>query len=468
MFLYNTLTRKKEKFVTIEDRMVRFYQCGPTVYWTQHIGNLRAMTIGDLLVRSLKYLGYQVKFVRNYTDVGHLTSDADTGEDKMEKGAKREGLTPQAIASKYIQIFERDTKLLNLIEPDYKPRATETIEEIKQLIQVLLDKGYAYITDLAIYYDVSKFKNYTQLSKQKLMQQYQGAGKADVEDANKRHPADFALWFFKKGKHKGALQTWNSAWGEGFPGWHIECSAMSKKFLGDTLDIHMGGVEHIPVHHTNEIAQSEAANGVKFVNYWLHNEHLLVDGKKMAKSGGTAYSLQEVIDKIYKDKRFHPLDLRYFFLQAHYRSQQNFTWEALAAASTSRLNLLRLVFVLKQKAKDKKGKILTAWKNLFVKALEDDLNIPQALAVVWELLATKERPEDIIYTLYDFDKVLGLKIKDLRVEIPEKVIQLANRRQELRAEGQYREADELRLEVERAGYIIEDTQDGFVLTPKKI
>ncbi len=463
MFLYNTLTRRKEKFVPLEKNKVRFYQCGPTVYWTQHIGNLRAMTIGDLLVRSMRYLGYQVKFVRNYTDVGHLTSDADLGEDKMEKGARREGLTPEQLAEKYIQIFERDCKLLNLVEPDYKPRATETVEEIKQLVKTLLDKGYAYITELAIYYDTSKFKNYTQLSRQKLIEQQQGAGKADVEDKQKKHSADFALWFFKKGKHKGALQTWNSPWGEGFPGWHIECSAMSKKFLGETIDIHMGGVEHIPIHHTNEIAQSEAANGVKFVNYWLHNEHLLVDDKKMAKSEGTVYSLQELMDK-----GFDPLDLRYFFLQAHYRSQQNFTWDALTAASSARQNLLRLIFSLTQKASGAVGSKILHWQERFVKALEDDLNIPQALAIVWEMLGSGGKPADLLQTVYDFDKVLGLKATELKSQIPEQLLKLAKLRKKLREKGDYKKADELRRRAEAAGYIIEDTQDGFVIFPKKI
>ncbi|MCK5084921.1 MAG: cysteine--tRNA ligase, partial [Candidatus Pacebacteria bacterium] len=337
MKLYNTLTRKIEKFKPIEKNVVKLYHCGPTVYWTQHIGNLRGMFCADLAVRTLSYLGYKVKHVRNYTDVGHLTSDEDAGEDKMEKGARREGLDPAEIAEKYIRIFEQDTQELNILEPTIKPRATKHIQEMIDMTQTLINKGYAYRTDLAVYFDVSKAKNYTKLSRQILEKNIQGAGKSEISDPQKKHPSDFALWFFRAGAHKNALQYWPSPFssslvenGQGFPGWHIECSAMSKKYLGNTLDIHMGGIEHIPVHHTNEIAQSESANGVKFANYWLHNEHLLVDNKKMAKSEGTSHSLLEI-----KEKEFNPLSLRYLFLTAHYRSKLNFTWKSLKASENA-------------------------------------------------------------------------------------------------------------------------------------
>ena len=296
MKLFNTLSRSKEEFIPISQGRVLFYHCGPTVYWTQHIGNLRGMMMGDLLRRSLEFCGYVVKHVRNYTDVGHLTSDSDTGEDKMEKGAKREGMTPEKIAKKYIDIFESDTKALNLLEPTFKPRATEYIAQMIDIISVLLEKGFAYTTDLAVYFDVTKFSTYTQLSHQQMDKIQEGAGKADVSDPRKIHAADFALWFFKAGVHSNALQVWKSPFqsllvrdGVGFPGWHIECSAMSKALLGTTIDIHLGGVEHIPVHHTNEIAQSEGASGAPFVHYWLHNEHLLAGDKKMAKSEGTGF-----------------------------------------------------------------------------------------------------------------------------------------------------------------------------------
>ncbi|MBI2641477.1 cysteine--tRNA ligase, partial [Candidatus Roizmanbacteria bacterium] len=327
MLLYNTLTRKHEEFKPIEQGKIRFYHCGPTVYWVQHIGNLRAMTWADLIRRSLTFLGYKVTFVRNYTDVGHLVSDQDEGEDKMEKGARREGLTPSQIADKYIKIFNEDTQKLNIIPPDHAPRATEFIQQMIEMIQVLLKKKHAYITEYAVYFDISTFKNYNELNRQKIDLNIAGAGKGKIEDPGKKHFSDFALWFFKKGAHKNALQTWPSPWGEGFPGWHIECSVMAKSLLGETIDIHMGGVEHIAVHHTNEIAQSESANGIAFVNYWLHNEHLNVESEKMAKSAGTSFTLSDIIKKGYD-----PLDLRYFYLNAHYRSKQNFTWESLSGA----------------------------------------------------------------------------------------------------------------------------------------
>lgn len=464
--LYNTISRRQEPFTPLESKKVRFYHCGPTVYWTQHIGNLRGMTMADLLVRTLLYLGYEVVHVRNYTDVGHLTSDMDVGEDKMEKGAKREGKTPQEIADKYIRIFETDTAALNLLAPKYKPRATDYITEMKDMIQALVDKGYAYVTDLAVYFDVSRFEGYNKLSRQKMEELDAGAGKGDVQDPAKRHPADFALWFFKAGVHKNALQTWPSPWGkEGFPGWHIECSAMSRKLLGRTLDIHMGGVEHIPVHHTNEIAQSEAASGERFVNYWLHNEHLLVNGRKMAKSEGTGYSLSEV-----GEKGFDPMDLRYFFLQAHYRSRQNFTWEALSAAAAARDNLMRKAFVLKSLVLPvgSKGAIIGKYNSEFEEAISDDLNIPQALAVAWQLLDGKHKPQDILTTLYDFDRVLGLRIREsLERQIPAEVMELVDRRERLRSEKRFAEADNVRQQIEEKGYLVEDKDKGSVVKPKE-
>ena len=463
--LYNTLTRQKEEFKSITSGHVLFYHCGPTVYWTQHIGNLRGMTMGDLLRRSLEYCGYDVKQVRNYTDVGHLTSDSDTGVDKMEKGAKREGKTPDEIAQKYIDIFETDTKALNLLEPTFKPRATEYIGQMIDMISTLLEKGFAYTTDLAVYFDVTKFSTYTNLSHQQMDKQQEGAGKADVSDPRKIHAADFALWFFKAGVHAGAIQYWKSPFqsllvrdGVGFPGWHIECSAMSKALLGNTLDIHLGGVEHIPVHHTNEIAQSEAANGVKLVNYWLHNEHLLVDDKKMAKSEGTGFSLQEVMDHGYD-----PLVLRYFFLQAHYRSKQNFTWEALDGAKKA-LNLLR-GFVASWKSgvrsDDKINAKAGEYKKRFADAVSDDVNVPKSLAVVWEMTKADIPDAEKLSLLLDFDRVLGLGLDDWKQEeIPVNILQLVDKRNALRKEKKFSESDIIRKQIEHLGYVIEDAADG--------
>ncbi len=469
LYLYNTLSRKKEEFKPIKDKKVGFYQCGPTVYWTQHIGNMRAMVLADLMVRALDYLGYKVKFVRNYTDVGHLTSDRDEGEDKLEKSARVEKLSPRQIADKYTKIFEQDVKDLNVLEPWKKPAATKHIKEMIKMVQSLLSKGYAYATDLAVYFDTTKAKNYNQLSGQDLEKNISEAGKGEVSDPAKKHPADFALWFFAAGVHKNALQTWPSPFkstlakkGEGFPGWHIECSAMSQKYLGDTLDIHMGGIEHIPVHHTNEIAQSEAASGKKFVNYWLHNEHLTVDGGKMAKSEGTSYSLADI-----KKKGYDPIVLRYLFLQAHYRSKQNFTWKALDAAQISLSGMRgRISGYVKR---GKKGKIDKKFKDKFIEALEDDFNIPKALSVTWDLLKSGLNNDDKFATFLDFDRVLGLGLDKIE-DIPEEIMKIARKSEEARKNKDYKKSDELRALSASKGYDISNTttiDSGFIIKKRR-
>jgi cysteinyl-tRNA synthetase len=467
MKLYNTLTRKKEEFKPLKDKVVNFYHCGPTVYWTQHIGNLRSMVMADLINRSLQYVGYKVKLVRNYTDVGHLTSDRDEGEDKMIKAAQREKISPEAIAKKYIKIFEEDTAKLNIKDPSKKPLATEHIKDMISMVKTLLDKEYAYTTDLAVYFDVTKAKNYTKLSGQNLDEQIKGAGSGEVEDSQKKYPADFALWFFKAGSHSNALQTWSSPFesplvdkGEGFPGWHIECSAMSKKLLGDTLDIHMGGIEHISVHHTNEIAQSESANGVKFANYWLHNEHLMVNGGKMAKSEGTGYALSEI-----ENKGYDPLVLRFFFLQANYRSKQNFTWEAIDAAKNGYEHLKNQVLDLGKK----KGTVNKDLKNKFIEKVSDDFNISQGLAVVQEVLKSDLDEKDKLATVLDFDKILGLdldKLKKEKIKLPKEIHDLVKQREEARDAKDWDKSDELRDRMNVLGYIIEDTDDGQVVKKK--
>jgi len=455
--LYNTLSRQKEEFKPIKKGSVSFYHCGPTVYWIQHIGNLRGMFCADIAVRVLKYLDYQVKFVRNYTDVGHLTSDADQGEDKMEKAARQEKTDPQTIAKKYIKIFEQDTKDLNLLEPDEKPRATQYIEQMIEMTQTLLDKKYAYQTDLAIYFDISKAKDYGQLSGQDPKDKLQDAGKAKVSDSDKKNPADFALWFFKKGKHENALQTWDSPWGQGFPGWHIECSVMAKKYLGDTIDIHMGGIEHIPIHHSNEIAQSEATNQVKFVNYWLHNEHLLVDNKKMAKSEQTGYSLSEI-----KEKGFNPLALRYLFLQAHYRSKQNFTWDLMEAAQKGFNGLIEQI----KKTGSKKGKVNQDYKKDFIEKISDDFNIPQVLALVQKLLKSDLSSGDKLATILDFDKVLGLNLDKIEEKtIPAEIQELTKQREQARQSKDWDKADQIRKQIEDKGFQIEDTSEKSEIRP---
>ena len=462
MKLYNTLTRQIEEFKPIEPNKVKFYHCGPTVYWVQHIGNLRAMTWADLIRRSLTFLGFQVIFVRNYTDVGHLTSDQDEGEDKMEKGAKREGLTPDQIAEKYINIFDADTQKLNIIPPSHRPRATVYIQKMIEMVKILLAKNHAYVAEQAIYFDVSTFRNYNQLNKQKIELNIAGGGKGKIEDKQKRHFSDFALWFFKKGAHKNALQTWQSPWGEGFPGWHIECSVMAKSLLGNTIDIHMGGVEHIPVHHTNEIAQSEAANGVKFVNYWLHNEHLNIDGGKMAKSQGTGLTLSDVINK-----GFDPLDLRYFYLSAHYRAKQNFTWEALSASQIAYKKLKEYAVVLKKQISrsqlsQEKLSQLDQYRQNFIINISTDFQIPQALAGMWEMLKSNIPSTDKLDLLLEFDKVFGLNLDKVQEDkIPKDILEIAEKREEARRKGDFTLSDNLRKQIADQGYTIEDLEKGF-------
>lgn len=457
LFIYNTEARRREEFKPINESQVKFYHCGPTVYWTQHIGNLRGMVCGDFVVRSLKYAGYKTVHVRNYTDVGHLTSDEDEGEDKMEKGARREGLSPVEIADKYIRKFEEDTSALNILEPDHKPRATEYIQDMIEFVRVLLEKGYAYSTDLAVYFDVSKAENYTRLSGQKLDELRDTAGKGEVHDSAKRDQLDFAVWLFRAGSHANALQYWPSPFssslvenGCGFPGWHLECSAMSKKLLGDSIDIHMGGVEHIPIHHTNEIAQSEAANGVRFVNYWLHNEHLLADSRKMAKSEGTGFTLDEV-----KSRGFSPMGVRHFFAQAHYRSKQNFTWEAMQAAENGYKHLLNQVRELGGEI----GEISSEYKDLFKAALYDDFNTPQALSVVQKMLKSDINPADKLATIIDFDRVLGLDLRQnarLTADLPGEIQVLVEKRRQARQQKDFAESDRLRAEIQSRGYTVED------------
>jgi len=478
MQIYNTLTRKKQEFKPIKPKQVLMYHCGPTVYWTQHLGNMRAMVLADLVVRTFKYLDYKTKLVRNYTDVGHLTSDSDAGEDKMETSARQENLSPEEIAKKYTDIFNNDIKLLNTLEADEKPVATKCIKDMQKMVQVLLDKKFAYSTDLAIYFDVSKAKNYTKLSKQNLDELKKDSGKAEVSDPNKKSPLDFALWFFKTGKHENALQTWKSSFksplvknGEGFPGWHIECSVMAKKFLADTIDIHMGGVEHISIHHTNEIAQSESANGVKFVKYWLHNEHLLVNNAKMSKSQGTSYSLQQVIDK-----HFNPLALRYFFLQAHYRSKQNFTWEALDGAQTALDKLYSFIISCshpgRSGAESKDPAVIEKcknnYKNKFIEYISNDFIIPAALALVWEIIKDDRLDYNTKKQLIlDFDKVLGLNLQNppaqKEIKIPKEIKELVKQREQAREGKDWDEADALRHKIEDAGFSVEDGEEGSVV-----
>jgi len=490
---YNTLTRQKEEFNPQNPPAVSFYQCGPTVYWTQHIGNMRAVVLADFIRRALEHGGFKVKFARNYTDVGHLVSDEDEGEDKMEKAAKREGKPPMEIAERYIEVFEKDVAALNCLPPDFKPRATEYIKQMQEMVQILINKGYCYATDLAVYFDISKAKDYTCLSGQNLEKNEADAGKGEVGDPNKKNSADFAVWFFKAGAHQNALQTWPHKFtfldskiveGEGFPGWHLECSAMNYAIFGPTIDIHMGGIEHVPVHHTNEIAQSEAFSGQPFVRLWLHNEHLTVDGGKMSKSLGNVFSVDSLIEK-----GFDPLSYRYFLLGSHYRSKQNFTFEALQGAQNA-LNKLREIV----RDWDTHGSdICEDYKKRFFEAIEDDLNTPQALAVIWEMVAAQSvRPcppklgeggSDTLnstakaasltaakaVTLLEFDKILGLRLDEYvgkKVEVPEAVQDLLKQREAARISKEWVESDRLRDEIAKLGFVVEDSANGQKIKEK--
>ncbi|MAG52686.1 MAG: cysteine--tRNA ligase [Nanoarchaeota archaeon] len=450
---YNTLSRKKEVFQPIKKRDVGLYTCGPTVYNFAHIGNLRSYIFGDILKRTLHYNKFRVKHIMNITDVGHLTSDADTGEDKMLKGAKREKKTVYEIAEFYTKAFKEDLKSLNILPPDKWIKATDHIKDMIKLIQKLEKKGFTYNKGGNVYFDTSKFKTYGELAKLNL----KSTTKSRVEkDINKKSPHDFVLWFTKS-KFTEQEMKWPSSFGKGYPGWHIECSAMSIKYLGKQFDIHTGGIDHIQVHHTNEIAQSEAATGKKFVNYWLHNEFLILDKEKMAKSGST------ILLKTLIDKNYDPLAYRYLCLTSHYKKPLTFSFESLDAASTALNNLKEKIKDLQQPSKPiKKESKLSKCIERFDFAVNDDLNTPEALAVVWDLLkddsiSNKEKHK----TILNFDNILGLNLKEIKKEkINKKVKELIEEREQARKEKDFNKADVIRERLEKLGVILEDTKEG--------
>ncbi|MBI2022491.1 cysteine--tRNA ligase [Candidatus Daviesbacteria bacterium] len=451
--LFNTLTRKVEEFKPLKPPKVTMYTCGPTVYDYTHIGHLKKYTGDDILKRVLLANGFEVKHVMNITDVGHLTSDADTGEDKLEKGAKAMSQTVWEVAKFFEKYFMDSILEVNIIPADIIPRATEHVREQIKLIEKLEGNGFTYITDEAVYFDVSKFPNYTKLSGQRLEEKEVGVREEVKVDPKKKNPVDFALWFFTVGKFEEHAMRWPSPWGEGFPGWHIECSAMSMQYLGNTLDIHTGGIDHIPVHHTNEIAQSEGATGEEFVRFWVHHNFLNVNKEKMAKSAKNFYRIEDV-----KEKGFDPLALRYLFLQTHYRDELNFTWEALKGAQNA-LNNLR-----EEMRGWEEPKIGCAgFEKDFINVLNNDLNTPQALAVMWEMVKSDYPTHAKAQSLLIMDKVLGLKLDQYlgkKVEIPEEVMRLVEQREEVRKQGDFEKSDQLRKEIKKLGFEIEDTPEG--------
>jgi len=455
MKLYNTLSRKIEEFVPINPPKVGMYICGPTVYDYAHIGHSRTYINSDILIRVLRWLGFRVKSVMNITDVGHLTSDADEGEDKMEKKAKTENKNILEIAKFYTDDFWQMEQQLNIIRPDIITPATQYIEAMIELIKKLEKKGFTYKTADGIYFDSSKFPDYGRLARLDIEGLKAGWR---VEKRAKKNPTDFALWKLSPpaGGEKRQME-WPSPWGVGFPGWHIECSTMSMKHLGESLDIHTGGVDHIPVHHTNEIAQSEAATGKQFVKYWFHSGFLMVEGEKMSKSLGNFIRLQDLIDQGYE-----PMSLRYLFLTSHYRTTVNFTWEALKASQEAYRKLKAIVAGWQGEKErtilsEEKLAKLQGLSLKFREAVENDLNLPQALAVVWEMAKSNIPSRDKLELISDWDQILGLDLLKIK-KIPEEIIQLIKQREELRKQKKWEEADELRKKIEKKGFKVKDTK----------
>lgn len=450
------------------------YTCGPTVYDYLTVGNFRTFVLSDVLRRVLKINGYEVKAVMNITDVGHLTGDnlgnADTGEDRLEKGAKREGKSAWEVASFYTDAFLSDIQKLNLLPPDILPKATDHIQEQIQLIKALEEKDLTYKTSDGIYFDTVKFeeqtgKKYGELS---TLDQIKTGARVE-ENPEKKNPRDFALWKFSPSASSGQVKRqmeWDSPWGLGFPGWHIECSAMAIKYLGETFDIHVGGEDLRSIHHPNEIAQSEGATGKQFVKYWVHGTFLLVDGKRMGKSVGNAYIMNDV-----ESKGFNPLSLRYLYLTAHYRDQMNFTWEALRGAQTALERLRTTVYGLQQQTdrtvlSEEKESKTDNYRQQFLEAINNDLSTAQALAVVWEMMKSNIPSSDKYDMALYFDEVLGLGLGKVQVEqVPEDVQQLVKEREEARKAGDFAKADELRDAIKSLGYVVKDTSEGPQLKP---
>jgi len=452
--LYNTLTRKKETFKSIKKGEVGMYTCGPTVYSYQHVGNMRAYLFSDIVKRVLLWNGYKVKHVMNVTDVGHLTSDRDEGEDKIEKAARKEGKKAGEIADFYFKEFSLDLEKLNILPAWKWPKASEHIKEQIDLILKLEKKGFTYKTGDGIYFDSSKFKDYGKLARLNL--KGLKAGKR-IGMGEKKRKTDFALWKFSKSGER--QQEWKSPWGVGFPGWHIECSAMSVKYLGNHFDVHTGGEDHIPIHHTNEIAQSEGATGKKFVNYWLHVSFLLSKGQKVSKSTGGLYSVSDL-----EEMGYDALDFRYLSLLTHYRKQLSFSLDNLDAAAKALARVRRKVIELRKgehKGKDLGKKYLV----LFEEAVNDDLNMPRALHVFWNVIDEFNfDPMKKLKLLEKFDEVLGLNIRGMKEEkivLSRDVKTLIDEREKLRKEKKWAKADILRARIRDRGYIIEDLSEGF-------
>ena len=461
--LYNTLTRDKQEFKPLNQDEVRMYSCGPTVYSYAHIGNFRTYIFMDTLRRVLKYNGYKLKHVMNITDVGHLESDADEGEDKMEKAAKKENKNPYEIADFYTKIFLEDMGKLNIDRPEIITKATENITQMIEYVKKILENGYAYETSKGIYFDISKLDKYPVLSNRKLDDQIAGA-RVDV-DPEKRNPYDFALWIKAPKNH---IMKWESPWGLSYPGWHLECSTMGKRFLGEEFDIHTGGVDHIPTHHENEIAQAKGATGKIPAKIWMHCEYLQVDGGKMSKSLGNTYTISQL-----KEKGIAPLAFKLFCFTAHYRNKLNFTFDGAYGAQKA-LERLYDSFVKNEEAEGNVSEEeLNAYREKFTNYINDDLNMPGAMSVVWEVARNNNKSKQLAELLLEFDEVLGLDLKNAKKyleefeknknieEIPEEIKELVEQRKIARQNKDWAKSDELRDLIAQKGYIVKDQKEGM-------
>ncbi|HNZ84055.1 MAG TPA: cysteine--tRNA ligase [Candidatus Pacearchaeota archaeon] len=454
--LYNTKTRKIEEFNPIKKDQVGLYTCGPTVYWFAHIGNLRTYIFEDILKRVLIFNGYNVVHVMNITDVGHLTSDSDTGEDKLEKGAKREGKTVWDIAEFYTNAFLRDIALLNILKPDILVKATDTIQDQINFILELEKKGFTYKIDDGIYFDTSKLPTYGKLWPNKM--ELKSGTRVELTE-QKKNPADFALWKFSPKDEKRQME-WNSPWGVGFPGWHTECVVMSMKYLNIPFDIHCGGIDHVLIHHTNEIAQCEAATGKDLANFWMHGEHLILKDGKMAKSEGNIILIETI-----KEKRLNELSFRYLCLTTHYRSTITFSWESLEASNNALDSLYSKIKILKNDTSPIDQKEFDANLKEFTEIINNDLDTPQALAFIWDMLK-KEISDSTKYALLlEADKIFGLGFNNIKEDdIPQEIIDIANQRLDYRAKKDWAMSDKLRDQAKTKGYLIEDTTESFKIS----
>lgn len=457
IYFYNTLTKQKDLFKPIEEGKVKIYSCGPTVYKDATIGNMRTNLLNDTLRRVLKYNGYELKHVMNITDVGHLVSDGDEGEDKMLKSAREEHKSPLEIAEHYTKLFFRDLERLNIETPEVVCKATDHIKEMLEMVQKIMKNGYAYETSTAIYFDVSKLDKYGILSGINLNDQKAGA-RVDI-DPEKRNPYDFALWIKAPANH---LMKWDSPWGPSYPGWHIECSAMSTKYLGEEFDIHTGGIDLVPTHHENEIAQNKGACGKNPAHYWIHGEYLLINGGKMSKSLGNTYLIDDIVARGYS-----PLAYRLFNYSCHYRGKLNFTWEGIESANTSLIRLREGYQKHLNGNSDISDEIIADMENRFHQAINDDMNMPLALSVVWEAVKYPEKSPKIAQLLKKFDTVLGIKIDEVQeTKIPQEILDLVEERKQARSDKNWNESDRLRDLIAEKGYIVKDMKDGTEVLKK--